>query len=122
MSISQLNGTGVFPLPSATISVTQKFVSDIDIAHPPTSTMQSQVGNKPESEEQIKQAVQKIQETVDNLAHNLRFSIDEDTGRTIIKVMDAHTEEVIRQIPTKEAIEIARTLDKVQGLLFSDKA
>ncbi|WP_297325498.1 flagellar protein FlaG [Nitrosomonas sp.] len=122
MSINQLNGTGIFSLPLATISVTQKSISDTDIAPPPVSTTQLRIGNKPESEEQIKQAVQKIQETVDNLAHNLRFSIDEDTGRTIIKVMDAHTEEVIRQIPTKEAIEIARTLDKVQGLLFSDKA
>lgn len=122
MNINQLNGTSVFPLPSATISATQKFVSDTDIARPPASTVQPRIGNKPESEEQIKQAVQKIQETVDNLAHNLRFSIDEDTGRTVIKVMDVHTEEVIRQIPTKEAIEIARTLDKVQGLLFSDKA
>lgn len=122
MSINQLSGTGVFPLLSATTSVTQKAVSNTDIVLPPVSTTQPRIGNKLESEEQIKQAVQKIQETVDNLAHNLRFSIDEDTGRTIIKVMDAHTEEVIRQIPTKEAIEIARTLDRVQGLLFSDKA
>lgn len=122
MSINQLSGTGVFPLLSAATSVTQKTVSDTDIVLPPASTTQPRIGNKPEPEEQIKQAVQKIQETVDNLAHNLRFSIDEDTGRTIIKVMDAHTEEVIRQIPTKEAIEIARTLDRVQGLLFSDRA
>lgn len=59
---------------------------------------------------------------MDNLAHNLRFSIDEDTGKTIIKVVDTHTDEVIRQFPTEQAIEIARTLDKVQGLLFNDKA
>ncbi len=42
--------------------------------------------------------------------------------KIIIKVMDARTDEVIRQFPTEEAIEIARTLDKVQGLLFNDKA
>ena len=124
MSINPLNGAGVFPPPSsAAISVTQKTsMSDTDVASPPVSTVRPKVDNKSESEEQIKQAVQKIQETVDNLAHNLRFSIDENTGRTIIKVLDAHTDEVIRQIPTKEAIEIARTLDKVQGLLFNDKA
>lgn len=120
MGINQLNGAGVFPPSSATISVTQKTsMSDIDIASSPVLAIQPKVGK---SEEQINQAVQKIQETVDNLAHNLRFLIDEDTGKTIIKVMDVRTEEVIRQIPTEEAIEIARTLDKVQGLLFSDKA
>jgi len=66
--------------------------------------------------------VQKIQGVVDNLAHNLRISVDQDTGKTVVKVMDIHTDEVIRQIPTEEAISIARTLDKVQGLLLNDKA
>ncbi|MBA3756254.1 MAG: flagellar protein FlaG [Nitrosomonas sp.] len=123
MSINLLNGTSAFPRPSAAISATQNLsVSNTEIPPTPISTAHSKASNKPESEEQVKQAIQKIQGAVDNLAHNLRFSIDEDTGRTIIKVMDAHTEEVIRQIPTEEAIEIARTLDKVQGLLFNDKA
>jgi len=123
MSINQLNGTGTLPLPSTTTSIVKKAsVPDTDNTQSPASTIRSKVSNKPESEEQIKQAVQKIQGAVDNLAHNLRFSIDEDTGKTIIKVVDAHTDEIIRQFPTEEAIEIARTLDKVQGLLFNDKA
>jgi len=123
MNINQLNGTGALPLPSSTMSTAQKATApDTDITPLPVSTVRPKVGNKPESEEQIKQAVQKIQGAVDNLAHNLRFSIDEDTGKTIIKVVDTHTDEVIRQFPTEQAIEIARTLDKVQGLLFNDKA
>lgn len=123
MSINQLNGTGTLPLPLTTTSVVQKASApDTDITSSPVSTVRPKVGNKPESDEQIKQAVQNIQSTVDNLAHNLRFSIDKDTGKTIIKVVDTHTDEVIRQFPTEQAIEIARTLDKVQGLLFNDKA
>lgn len=123
MNINQLNGTGALPLPLTTTSVVQKAsVPDTDITSSPVSTVRPKVGNKPESDEQIKQAVQNIQSTVDNLAHNLRFSIDEDTGKTIIKVVDTHTDEIIRQFPTEQAIEIARTLDKVQGLLFNDKA
>lgn len=76
-----------------------------------------------ESKKQIREAAEKIQNAVDNLAQkNLRFSIDEDTGQTIIKVVDAHTDELIRQIPSEKAVEIARSLDKAQGLLFNDKA
>ena len=74
------------------------------------------------SENQVQQAVEKIQQTTNELAQNLQFSIDKDTGITVIKVMDSQTQEVIRQIPTEEAVSIARTLDKVKGLLFSDKA
>lgn len=123
MTINQLNTTSALPLSAPSLSMPRKLsISNVDTAVSPVSTADSQVNNSPKSEDQVKQAVQKIQGTVDNLAHNLRFSIDEDTGKTIIKVMDVHTEEVIRQIPSEEAVEIARTLDKVQGLLFNGKA
>ena len=123
MNINQLNGIGVLPLPSSTSSVAKKVSApDTDIIPSPVSTVRPKVDNKTASDEQITQAVQNIQGAVENLAHNLRFSIDEDTGKTIIKVVDTHTDEVIRQFPTEQAIEIARTLDKVQGLLFNDKA
>ncbi len=125
MIINQFNASGTFPSPSLTASATREVSpanSNADAVSLPLSTATPKPDNDAETKEQVKQAVQKIQGTVDNLAHNLRFSIDEDTGKTIIKVMDAHTNEVIRQIPSKEAVEIARTLDKVQGLLFNGKA
>ena len=123
MTISQLNGTSLSPVPSLTTSTTKKMsASNTENIAMAASIVGSKIGNSMESEEQVKQAVQKIQGTVNNLAQNLQFSIDEDTGKTIIKVMDVHTEEVIRQIPTEEAVKIARTLDKVQGLLFNGKA
>ena len=74
------------------------------------------------SENQVQHAIEQIQQTMQKLAQNLQFSIDKDTGITVIKVLDSQTQEVIRQIPTEEAVSIARTLDKVQGLLFNDQA
>ena len=40
------------------------------------------------------------------------------TGKTIIKVVDTATDTVIRQIPSEEAIAIAKSIDKMQGLLI----
>lgn len=123
MNINPLNQSGMSPPPSTTMSPSQgTSAPNINAAPFPTPTKQAGIDNKPKSEEQIRQAVEKIQGAVDNVAHDLHFSIDKDTGKTIIKVMDTHTKEVIRQMPTEEAINIARTLDKVQGLLFNDKA
>lgn len=120
MFINQLNTNGLgMQSQSSTTSVNKASIADMQAI---TSTESKVAKNTLESEEQIKQAVQKIQETTDKLTQNLHFSIDEETGKTVIKVIDVHTDEVIRQIPSKEAIEIARTLDKVQGLLFNDKA
>ena len=84
---------------------------------PATST-----DSEPVTDEKVQQAVDQIQNFTEKVAKNLKFSIDEDTGKTVVKLLDTQTQEVIRQFPTEEAISIARTLDKVQGLLFSDKA
>ena len=120
MNINSLNAANVY-LPPLTVN-TQKTATNYLQVLPPSQVKDTQSETTTGSDQDVQHAVQKIQNAVANLAQNLRFSIDEDTGRTIIKVMDIHTEEVIRQIPTKEAIEIAHTLDRVQGLLFNDKA
>ena len=56
------------------------------------------------------------------VAQNLQFSIDQDIGRTIVKVVDASTDEVIRQIPSEEIVAIAKAMDKLQGLLIKQQA
>jgi flagellar protein FlaG len=68
------------------------------------------------------QAVAKLNEFTGMVAQGIQFSIDEDSGRTLVKVIDTATQEVLRQFPTKEALSLARALDKMQGLLIHDKA
>lgn len=70
---------------------------------------------------QVVQAVQNINKTMQILAPNLEFSVDTDSNRTIVKVVDQQTKEVIRQMPSTEALEIAKALDRVQGLLIRQK-
>ncbi|MBY0499008.1 MAG: flagellar protein FlaG [Nitrosomonas sp.] len=72
--------------------------------------------------DQLHEAVGKIEKFSLAVQQNLKFSIDEDSGKTVIKVMDATTDEIVRQIPTEEVIDIARTLSKIHGALFNDRA
>lgn len=67
-------------------------------------------------------AVKNINEALKSLSRNLEFSIDSDSNRSVVKVVDHETGEVIRQMPTPEALEIAKALDRVQGLLIQQKA
>jgi flagellar protein FlaG len=68
-------------------------------------------------------AVRNINQTMRALSQGLEFSIDDgDARRVIVKVVDQQTKEVIRQIPSAEALEIAKALDRVQGLLIRQKA
>lgn len=71
---------------------------------------------------QVNEAVKQINEALKKLSQNLEFSIDSDARRTVVKVVDQQTKDVIRQIPTPEALEIAKALDRVQGLLVRQKA
>jgi flagellar protein FlaG len=48
----------------------------------------------------------------------LSFSVDKDTGKTIIKVMDKGTGETIRQIPPEETLKLIRKMKNVMGMLF----
>lgn len=72
--------------------------------------------------EQVEEAVQQIEQFTQTLSRNLKFSIDEETGKTVIKVVDTQTGEMIRQIPSEVAIKIASALGKIQGLLFNGQA
>lgn len=72
--------------------------------------------------EQVQQALDEVRKAITPVAQDLLFSIDEDTGKTIVRVVDASTDEVIRQIPSEEIISIAKALDKLQGLLIQQKA
>ena len=72
--------------------------------------------------EQVKQAVKNINQSLATLSQGLEFSVDADSNSTVVKVVDQETQEVLRQMPSKEALEIARALDRVQGLLIKQKA
>lgn len=71
---------------------------------------------------QVSEAVGKINEMIRVVDRNLEFTVDKDTDLTVVKVIDSESKEVIRQIPSEEVIQIAKALDKLQGLLVRDKA
>lgn len=76
---------------------------------------------RPEQKD-VEDAVEKVQKVVAAQANNLLFSIDEESGRTVVKVVDSTTKETIRQIPSEEILSIAKALDKLQGLLLKQTA
>lgn len=55
----------------------------------------------------VEAAIEQIQKYIDGSSRELHFSVQEDTGRTIIKVMDPNTGELIRAIPPEEVMAIA---------------
>jgi len=71
---------------------------------------------------ELRAAVDAFNSFVPLAAHNLTFSIDDDSGKVVVKVVDSDTQDVIRQIPSEEALALSRSLDHIKGALFSRKA
>lgn len=76
------------------------------------------------SREQVQQAVEEMKKRSmeSPTSSKLQFSIDDTTGRTVVRVTDGATGETIRQIPSEEILAIARALDRMQGLLLRQQA
>lgn len=70
----------------------------------------------------VEKAVQLLSDFVSSIHPEINFSIDEASGMHVVKIVDSQSNEVIRQIPSEEAVHIAQALDKLQGLFVKDKA
>jgi len=104
---AQANATGGIAPSGAANSKAAEGTTD---AASPTPTAQKQPDR-----EAVERALQEVKKAVDPMARNLQFSIDEDTGRTIVRIVDTATKEVIRQIPSEEVLAIAKALDRANG-------
>lgn len=73
-------------------------------------------GRMVEREELVK-PVQRINDVLRR--YGVEFQLSEDSGRTIIRLIDRDNGELIRQIPPEEALNAAQRLEEVKGRLFS---
>jgi flagellar protein FlaG len=71
---------------------------------------------------ELKTAVEKLNQSMTASSQDLQFSVDEDSKKTVVKLIDRTTHEVLRQMPSKEALEIAKSLDKAMGKLIDQRA
>jgi flagellar protein FlaG len=74
------------------------------------------------SREQVESAVSTIQEFVQSVRRDVNFTLDDGSGHVVVKVTDASSGDIIRQIPSEEALQLAESLEEVRSLLFRAEA
>jgi flagellar protein FlaG len=84
----------------------------------PASATGTAAAQKATDSDQLQKAVTKLNDYVQNLQRKLSFSVSAETGKSIIKVYDTETDELIRQIPSEETIKLAENLDSNSVNLF----
>jgi flagellar protein FlaG len=70
----------------------------------------------------LQNSVKQLNDVAKLYSSQLEFSVDKETNIQVVKVVDQETQKVIRQIPSEDAIRIAKAIDDFRGLLLKDKA
>jgi len=64
--------------------------------------------------------VEKLNESVEKFNGRLSFQYHEKTHRVIMKVIDPSTEEIVREIPAKDAIRLLEHIQDYLGMLVDE--
>lgn len=80
------------------------------------------------SQEALEKVVSQLNAYVQNTQRDVDFSVDDSTGRVVVRVIDSESEQVIRQIPSEDMLAISRHLlesletEQPKGFLIELKA
>ena len=80
------------------------------------------VPQAPPSDTELQTAVAQINQVLKAHNNSLQFEIDRATGKTIVRVIDDDTKEVVRQFPSEEVLAIGRAIPPISGALLKDTA
>jgi flagellar protein FlaG len=70
----------------------------------------------------LENAVKKLNDFVAPAVQAIRFELDQNTERMVVKVIDSASQRVLRQIPNEQVLVMSQTLDKLQGLVVNHTA
>jgi len=122
ISVTSSNKTpaiGKVPSVAATSSNREASVSGNNLPAN-TASLPREASQKNGDNKKLDEVVKTLNDQMQVVKRELHFSVDKESGATVIKVMDLSTKEVIRQIPNEEALTVARTISDGEDIkLFS---
>lgn len=85
----------------------------------PAEASEGRKKNTQELAEKLKEAAERSNAYFTRSETQLQFEIGDRTGRTVIRVVDKSSGEVVREIPPEELVRISERIDELKGLLFN---
>jgi len=123
MSIQGLVNAGMDNAPPKTKEIPKTIQNNASSEEKTDQNAQTQAKQSESTMSGMKQFTDAIAESMnmDMSSARVSFSKDTNTGDIVIRVIDSETDEVIKQIPSKEVIELRKRLGDLQGLLLDRK-
>lgn len=76
--------------------------------------------SREERQRNLQEALSRLNDEMRKNDRSLQFSLDKELNRTVIKVKNPHTGEVIRQIPDETVLRVAHNIESIKGLLVNE--
>ncbi len=80
------------------------------------------------NQQEVKNQIEELQQFNQSIDRSLQFKVDDELGVTIVRVIDKETDELIRQFPPEELINLSRRLKELNeqdsgnsGVLLQEK-
>lgn len=70
----------------------------------------------------LDKAIERLNEQVQHLGRDLSFSRDDQLDRTVVKVTNTRSGEVVRQIPNEVVLRVAHSIEDIKGLLHDGQS
>ena len=125
MNITQTTSTAT-PLPAATPATTApshpaKTADTVAIPAAAADAVAAEKTAATPSKTDLKNSVDQINRFL-KVNSQVEFSIDHNSGKSVIKVVDTSTNKVLRQFPSEQALEIGQNLQDTNTGLINEKA
>jgi len=95
-----------------------------DVAAPNNALGQSPgaVEDPKKDREDLEEAIEKLNQTAMIFDRGLRFQIHDKTHTPMVAVVDLKSDKVIREIPSKEILDLVSKMRDYLGMIFDKKA
>jgi flagellar protein FlaG len=107
-------------LPAAAAPATPAAPVSVPTAKPIVAAKDDAAARAP-SKTELKNSVDAINRFLQDNSE-VHFSIDEDSGLSVVKVIDTETKKVLRQFPSEQSLEIGKNLGSLKGMLINSEA
>ncbi|MCF6217713.1 MAG: flagellar protein FlaG [Gammaproteobacteria bacterium] len=79
-------------------------------------------GDVKKESDALDDVVKNLNDHIQQYRRELQFQIDDESGRTVVKVMNVENGEVIRQMPSEQVLAMSHQLSEITGTMFQEKA
>jgi len=84
--------------------------------------MEADAADNEQNPGKLTQVAAELSDMMSMMRKGLAFKVDENSGQAVVTVLDRDTGDIIRQMPSEEALKLAEKLSEVTGLLMKTEA